>query len=96
MTLEKFDSSSKVQYIDNRTSNSDVTSSTEGQNEGDEKYINKNDLITEFLQVRKKTLELFKPLKVEDTVIQSDSFGSPPNWHIAHVELVFSENTGKT
>src|SRR5215210_5862488 len=30
-------------------------------------------------------MDLFKPLKTEDAVIQSNDFGSPPNWHIAHV-----------
>lgn len=47
------------------------------------------DLISEFENVRKKTMELFRPLKVEDAVIQSDAFGSPPNWHIAHVTWFF-------
>lgn len=51
--------------------------------------ISINDIINEFIQVRKKTLEIFKPLKIEDTVIQSNTFGSPPNWHIAHVSWFF-------
>src|ERR671915_511784 len=42
-------------------------------------------LLSEFTQVRKKTMQLFKPLRIEDAVMQSDSFGSPANWHIAHV-----------
>ena len=46
-------------------------------------------LISEFSNVRNTTLALFKPLKVEDAVIQSDVFGSPPNWHIAHVTWFF-------
>ena len=46
-------------------------------------------LIAEFQAVRKTTMELFSPLKVEDAVMQSDSFGSPPNWHIAHVTWFF-------
>src|SRR5581483_236021 len=48
-------------------------------------------LLSEFEAVRKTTMELFKPLKVEDAVIQSDTFGSPPNWHIAHVTWFFQK-----
>ena len=46
-------------------------------------------LLSEFVQVRKKTMQLFKPLRIEDAVTQSDPFGSPPNWHIAHVTWFF-------
>ena len=46
-------------------------------------------LISEFGDVRKLTDNLFKSLKTEDAVIQSDPFGSPPNWHIAHVTWFF-------
>src|SRR5919197_6381649 len=49
------------------------------------------DLKTEFSQVRKKPMQLFKPLRIEDAVIQSDPFGSPPNWHIAHVTWFFQK-----
>lgn len=48
-------------------------------------------LLSEFMQVRKKTMQLFKPLKIEDAVTQSDPFGSPPNWHIAHVTWFFQK-----
>ncbi len=47
------------------------------------------DLIVEFTKVRKLTDDLFKTLSIEDAVIQSDTFGSPPNWHIAHVTWFF-------
>src|SRR4051812_8478655 len=56
------------------------------------KVINKvvvEDLISEFTEVRKLTDDLFKTLRIEDAVIQSDPFGSPPNWHIAHVTWFF-------
>jgi ergothioneine biosynthesis protein EgtB len=49
------------------------------------------DLLDEFLQVRKVTMDLFEPLGIEDAVIQSDTFGSPPNWHIAHVTWFFQK-----
>src|SRR5215218_2248697 len=48
-------------------------------------------LLAEFAQVRKKTMQLFKPLRIEDAVMQSDTFGSPPNWHIAHVTWFFQK-----
>src|SRR5215210_6102253 len=48
-------------------------------------------LLSEFTQVRKKTMQLFKPLRIEDAVMQSDSFGSPANWHIAHVTWFFQK-----
>ncbi len=50
-----------------------------------------HDLISEFRDIRKKTMELFTPLKIEDAVIQSDPFGSPPNWHIAHVTWFYQK-----
>src|SRR5919205_710844 len=46
-------------------------------------------LVAEYTSVRRVTMELFKPLKIEDAVIQSDVFGSPPNWHLAHVTWFF-------
>jgi ergothioneine biosynthesis protein EgtB len=52
-------------------------------------------LIEEFIEVRKNTLNLFKPLKIEDAVIQSSDFGSPPNWHIAHVSWFFHQILNK-
>lgn len=48
-------------------------------------------LLSEFAQVRKKTMQLFKPLRIEDAVMQSDPFGSPPNWHVAHVSWFFQK-----
>jgi ergothioneine biosynthesis protein EgtB len=36
-------------------------------------------------------MELFKPLNIEDAVVQSSTFGSPPNWHIAHVSWFFQK-----
>ena len=46
-------------------------------------------MIKEFMDVRNRTLELFSPLDIEDAVMQSSDFGSPPNWHIAHVTWFF-------
>jgi hypothetical protein len=57
--------------------------------------VSLEELIKEFITVRKNTINLFKPLKVEDAVIQSNDFGSPPNWHIAHVTWFFHQILNK-
>lgn len=48
-------------------------------------------VLDEFKVVRDLTMQLFSPLNVEDAVIQSDDFGSPPNWHIAHVTWFYQK-----
>src|SRR2546426_8650227 len=63
----------------------------EGENRSNNGLILIDDLISDFIRVRKKTRELFKPLKLEDAVVQSDIFGSPPNWHLAHVSWFFQK-----
>jgi len=50
-----------------------------------------NDLLADFIKIRKNTSNLFKPLKIEDAVVQSNTFGSPANWHIAHVTWFFQK-----
>jgi ergothioneine biosynthesis protein EgtB len=59
-----------------------------------------DNLVNDFNEVREKTMEIFSPLDIEDSVIQSSSFGSPPNWHIAHVTWFFhkilEKYSGKT
>ena len=57
----------------------------------DNNFILFDDLLSDFVRIRKKTIELFKPLKVEDAVVQSSNFGSPPNWHLAHVTWFFQK-----
>jgi ergothioneine biosynthesis protein EgtB len=57
----------------------------------DSNFILFDDLLSDFVRIRKKTIELFKPLKVEDAVVQSSNFGSPPNWHLAHVTWFFQK-----
>ncbi len=48
-------------------------------------------LFSEFNRVRKNSLKLFKPLRIEDAVMQSNLFGSPPNWHLAHVTWFYQK-----
>jgi ergothioneine biosynthesis protein EgtB len=45
----------------------------------------------DFLNVRNTTSLIFEPISTEDAVMQSDPFGSTPNWHIAHVTWFFQK-----
>src|SRR5437588_9787068 len=46
--------------------------------------------IGEFYQhVRARTLEIVAPLEIEDYVIQTAEFMSPPRWHIGHTSWFF-------
>ena len=45
----------------------------------------------EFQNVRNTTSDIFQPISMEDAVMQSDPFGSTPNWHIAHVTWFFQK-----
>jgi ergothioneine biosynthesis protein EgtB len=46
--------------------------------------------ITEFFQqVRARTMEIVAPLEIEDYVIQTAEFMSPPRWHIGHTSWFF-------
>jgi len=48
-------------------------------------------LRSDFINVRKTTSDIFHPISTEDAVMQSDPFGSTPNWHIAHVTWFFQK-----
>jgi ergothioneine biosynthesis protein EgtB len=48
-------------------------------------------LIKEFKSTRRTTLNIFSQLKQEDAVIQASDFGSPPNWHLAHVSWFYQK-----
>src|SRR5437660_11953645 len=46
--------------------------------------------IADFYQhVRARTLEIVAPLEIEDYVIQTPEFMSPPRWHIGHTSWFF-------
>src|SRR5437868_14601860 len=40
-------------------------------------------------QVRARTLEIVAPLEIEDYVVQTAEFMSPPRWHIGHTSWFF-------
>src|SRR2546426_2226182 len=42
-----------------------------------------------YQQVRSRTLEIVAPLEIEDYVIQTAEFMSPPRWHIGHTSWFF-------
>lgn len=42
-----------------------------------------------FMQVRRQMIELVEPLETEDFVIQTDTFMSPPRWHLGHVSWFY-------
>ncbi len=44
-----------------------------------------------FLSIRKHSLNLCKPLQIEDYVIQPSPDVSPPKWHLAHTTWFFEE-----
>src|SRR5215475_2804854 len=52
--------------------------------------INKIDAVIElFNQVRAQTMRIVAPLEIEDYVVQTAEFMSPPRWHIGHTSWFF-------
>src|SRR6476620_6609720 len=49
----------------------------------------KKTLIDLYKAVRARTLEIVAPLEIEDYVIQTAEFMSPPRWHIGHTSWFF-------
>src|SRR5882724_6698926 len=46
-------------------------------------------LIQLYKDVRNRTMEIVAPLEIEDYVIQTAEFMSPPRWHIGHTSWFF-------
>ncbi len=44
-----------------------------------------------FMKVRRQTIEIVETLEIEDFVVQTDVFMSPPRWHIGHVSWFFEQ-----
>src|SRR5215203_4680101 len=42
-----------------------------------------------YIQVRARTMQIVAPLEIEDYVIQTADFMSPPRWHIGHTSWFF-------
>ena len=48
-------------------------------------------MFNQFMQVRRQTIEIVESLEIEDFVVQTDTFMSPPRWHIGHVTWFFEQ-----
>src|SRR5262252_2154206 len=53
-------------------------------------HLKKAETVSDLYQsVRARTLEIVSPLEIEDYVIQTAEFMSPPRWHIGHTSWFF-------
>jgi ergothioneine biosynthesis protein EgtB len=50
-----------------------------------------NDFFNLFKKVRRQTIEIVETLELEDFVVQTDVFMSPPRWHIGHVSWFYEQ-----
>ncbi len=48
-------------------------------------------LYDEFTKVRNQTIEIVKPLEIEDYVVQTEAFMSPPRWHLGHLSWFYDQ-----
>lgn len=59
------------------------------------KDIKKSDsykkLFDDFVCVRNQTIEIVKPLEIEDYVVQTEAFMSPPRWHLGHLSWFYDQ-----
>lgn len=49
------------------------------------------DMFIQFKKVRRMTIELCEPLEIEDYVVQTENFMSPPRWHLGHVTWFYDQ-----
>ena len=52
-------------------------------------FAGKKALIEFYKNVRRRTMQIVAPLEIEDYVIQTAEFMSPPRWHIGHTSWFF-------
>jgi ergothioneine biosynthesis protein EgtB len=48
-----------------------------------------SDMIDLFREVRSRTMQIVEPLEIEDYVVQTAPYMSPPRWHIGHTSWFF-------
>jgi ergothioneine biosynthesis protein EgtB len=53
--------------------------------------VSSDELFNEFKRIRRMTIEICEPLETEDYVVQTESFMSPPRWHLGHVSWFFEQ-----
>ncbi len=46
-------------------------------------------LVDEFMEMRKRTLDIVETLEYDDFVVQTAPYVSPPEWHLGHVSWLF-------
>jgi ergothioneine biosynthesis protein EgtB len=51
----------------------------------------KSKLVEKFKEVRDQTLEIVKPLEIEDYVVQTEKYMSPPRWHLGHLTWFYDQ-----
>ena len=51
--------------------------------------VQKESLLQDFKNTRKRTLEIVKTLEKDDFVVQTAFFMSPPKWHVGHVSWIY-------
>ena len=49
----------------------------------------KKTLVEQFNETRARTLELVRTLEVDDFVVQTAFYTSPPKWHVGHVSWIY-------
>lgn len=50
-----------------------------------------DEMFSLFKTVRRQTIEIAEPLEIEDYVVQTDVFMSPPRWHLGHVTWFYEQ-----
>ena len=53
--------------------------------------VGNDKIFSMFRKVRRMTIELCEPLEIEDYVVQTESFMSPPRWHLGHVTWFYDQ-----
>src|SRR3982074_677312 len=56
---------------------------------GQKSVAKERSIIDLYQRVRARTMQIVAPLEIEDYVIQTAEFMSPPRWHIGHTSWFF-------
>ncbi len=64
---------------------------TSNELKNDETFTTGENLFKEFLKVREQTIEIVRPLEIEDYVVQTEAFMSPPRWHLGHLSWFYDQ-----
>jgi len=72
-----------MENLENKLNLSAIDSSLAGKDS--------NEFFRMFKKVRRQTIELVETLELEDFVVQTEAFMSPPRWHIGHVSWFYEQ-----